>query len=279
MFSSFTFRPKAIVFCLACSWMISVQAVPIMADLDFTEGNWALVGVPVHNYKLLPIQQEMRTFITKDLSFLKSLKKDWDFNMTFEDNCDYHYSLKFYKDGHLEQTMKLNLHCGYITVNGFSYEFEPVEFERFRKKSEQISWSRITFGDLDYLAHAIKKLDKAEGVYWYEDIYHYTFPGFLLMSVQDLPWNTDLDSLYNEVQHTLQTQTGSDRFYLKKYYHLIRGDKMQVRYLVSCEEPVARNIDMPQTLKWRSHLSGKDSIRVVAIGVDERRYWEILKGD
>ena len=35
--------------------------------MDFSSGDWALVGVPVHNYRMMPIQEELGTFVTKDV--------------------------------------------------------------------------------------------------------------------------------------------------------------------------------------------------------------------
>ncbi|MEL7340715.1 MAG: hypothetical protein AAGM67_09535, partial [Bacteroidota bacterium] len=63
----------------------------ILADLTLNKGDWALVGVPLHNYQLIPIQQELGTFITKNKRLLAQLQTDWDFERTFEDDCDYHY--------------------------------------------------------------------------------------------------------------------------------------------------------------------------------------------
>ena len=85
----------------------SLFARHIMADLDFKQGTWAMVAIPTHNYQLLPIQRELKTFITKDKELMKTLQKEWDFPVTFEDKCDYHYELKFYQDGELKKTLKL----------------------------------------------------------------------------------------------------------------------------------------------------------------------------
>ncbi len=254
----------------------TTSAKKVIEDLDFDTGDWALIGVPLHNYKSLPIQRDLGTFITKDRAFMQQIQQSWDLALTFEDKCDYHYALKFYREGELINTIKLNLHCGYLTSDGFSYSFNPSEFERFKQHAKPISWSRISFGDLDLLKKAIQRLDKTKGVYWYEDIDQYRYPGYFMLSVNGLPWSSNLDSLHTTIQAQIQAQVNSDRFYLKKYYHVFRYDYIHVRYIVNCEESLAKRVEMKQALGWRSHLAGRDSVRIVAIGVDEQKYWKIM---
>lgn len=251
-------------------------AEKVLAPFDFSQGDWALIGVPLHNYKSLPIQKELGTFVTKDQAFMRQIQEEWDLDMTFEDKCDYHYALKIYRDKELISTIKLNLHCGYLTADGLSYEFAPAEFERFKQHAKPISWSRVSFADLDLLKEAIQRLDKTRDVYWYEDVKPYKYPGYFMFSVNGLPWSANLDSLYTEVDEQIRQASNSHQFYLQKYYHVIRGDNMFVRYIVNCDERVSRKVQLSQTLGWRSHLSGRDSLRVVAIGLDEERYWKIM---
>ncbi|RMG17230.1 MAG: hypothetical protein D6730_24220 [Bacteroidetes bacterium] len=261
-------------------WLICILTAHsrhVFGHLNFAQGQWALVGVPLHNYKALPVQKELGTFITKDATFMQQIQQDWDLEMTFEDKCDYHYALKFYLDGKLVETAKLNLYCGYLTVDGFSYTFDPQEFERFKQHANPIHWSRISFADLHLLKKAIQKLDTTEDVYWYEDVQQYQYPGYFMFGINALPWSADLDSLYQAVTAQIRIQTHSSDFYLQKYYHLIRGDYLYVRYILNCEPSLAGQLDFKQTLGWRSHLAGKDSVRIVAIGIDEQRYWELMR--
>ena len=270
---------------ILCFLLLFVSTIPtyahkVIGDLDLTSGQWALVGIPVHNYRMLPIQRSLSTFITKDVSFIQEVQRRWDLEKTFDDKCDYHYELKLYRNGHLQRTLKVNLHCGYITVDGLSYTFSPSEFERFRKFAKPIDWSRISFGDIGMLKRAIKALDTSPGVYWYDDVKQYYYSGFFLVSVNGLYWDSDLDSLYQAVHTEVRRTVRSDNFYLQKYYHTVRGDRMFVRYIVNCEPPLASRYNRSNKyMDWRSHLEGKDSVRVVAIGVDRKRYWQLVDPD
>ena len=255
----------------------SVYAKKVFRELNFDQGSWALVGVPLHNYQSMPIQRELGTFITKDLAFMKKIQREWDLERTFEDKCDYHYALKFYQDGKLVETVKLNLNCGYLTHNGFSYKFNPNEFDIFKRHSSSIEWSRISFADLDLLKKAIEKLDARQDIYWYDDVKQYLYPGYFMFSVSELPWNTNLDSLQTSIEHQISQQAGETHFYLKKFYHVFRYDNLHVRYIVNCESNLANKVKLSRAMAWRSHLSGKDSVRIVAIGVDRQKYWDIME--
>lgn len=250
----------------------------ILEDFDFTDGSWALVGVPLHNYNLSPIQQDLGAFVMKGASALTQLKYAWNLETTFEDNCDYHYALKFYKNGVLVETMKLNLHCGYVTRDGLSYAFHANHFETFKLKSKPISWSRITFGTEERMKLAISKLSQEPDIYFYEDPNPYKYPGFFTISVNNLPWNTRIDSIDRVVIEALEGQSGREDFYLKRQYHYVEGDVMFVRYLVNCDESFSGDVpEEKQILSWRSHFQMADSVRLVAIGVDEKRYRRIMR--
>jgi len=168
----------------ACLWLglltgiliQPLQAKRVLEGLDFQQGEWAMIGVPLHNYKALPIQEELGTFITRDKGFMKKLKESWDFPLTLDNSCDHHYSLKIYQDGRLVRTLEMNLHCGYVTLEGLSYSLDPSEFDRFRRSSQSIPWSRITFNDPSMLKDAIEVLEKQKDVFWYEDVSPYKYP-------------------------------------------------------------------------------------------------------
>lgn len=236
-----------------------------------------MVGVPVHNYRMLPIQKDLGTFITKDTDLLEKIQRQWDLELTFDDNCDYHYSLKFYQDGNLVRTLSLNLHCGYITLDGISYTFHPQDFASLSDQAQKISWSRISFRDLGLLRKAVVTLDETPDVYWYEDVQQYTYSGFCMINVNGLPWNTNLDSLYQVVNEKVAERTRSKDFYLQKYFHIYQGDQLFVRYVVNCEEYLAQRLEGKLTLDWRSHLHNRDSVWILAIGIDQKKYHSLMR--
>ncbi|MDX1908058.1 MAG: hypothetical protein SF053_13565 [Bacteroidia bacterium] len=270
---------RYLALCLVFTGLLSspLYAERILEGLDFSRGTWSLIGVPLHNYKMLPIQEEMGCFITRDLSLLQQLQRDWNFEQTFEDKCDYHYALKFYQNGELVRTLNLNLYCGYISLDGLSYEFVPEEFGRFRTYAQVIPWSRINFADLTLLKRAVSILDRNQDVYWYEDIQPFMYPGYFMLSVDYLPWDANLDSIYAVTASRIRMETGRSDFYLKQYLYEIDGDYLSVRYRVNCDESLARNMEDAPYLKWRSHLHNRDSVSILAIGIDEDRY-RVLMG-
>jgi len=220
-----------------------LRAEKIIGDMDFSKGDWAMVGVPLHNYKKLPIQEELSTFISKDINLMKEIQKGWDLEMTFEDKCDYHYALKFYNGRELVRTITLNLYCGYATYDGLSYDFNPKEFERLKKGSSKIPWSRISFSDTDLMKKAIDLLDDTDGIYWYEDVNQYKFPGYFMLSVGEMPWSANTDSLYEAVSNRVYNLGNSKQYHLQEYYRQIVDDKLMVRYIISCDQPLAKKLE------------------------------------
>ena len=272
-------RQKTLLLCLLLLTTHFSFAAKIISDLNFITGDWALVGVPIHNYQMLPIQEDLKTFISKDRALMLEIQAKWDLPVTYEDKCDYHYALKFYRDGELVKTLKLNLHCGYLSTEGMAYQFNPAEFERFRTRSSPVSWSRISFADMNRLKQTVSRLDDAGEVYWYEDVEPYRYSGFFMISVSGLPWNANLDSLQREVEKNVQKRSGNNPFYVKKYFHMVQGSTLSARYLVNCEESLAQRIERDNhyyKLGWRSHLHNTDSVRIVAIGINQHRYWELM---
>ncbi|MFK7921531.1 MAG: hypothetical protein AB8H47_06215 [Bacteroidia bacterium] len=253
-----------------------ITAKNILGDLALQKGKWALVGVPLHNYQLIPMQQELGTFITTNKSLLNDLQSEWDFEPTFEDDCDYHYSLKFYQDKQLVKTVLLNLHCGYVTIEGRSYHFFPENFERLKNQANSISWSRISFGDLNVLKKAVNTLSSSPEIYWYEDVKQYEYDGFFMLNLNNLPWNTDLDSLQLTLQSAIERKTGSTDFYLQEYFHIVQGEKMSARYLVNCDAYTGESLSAYAMVPWRSHLHNRDSVRILAIGLDRRKYQRLM---
>ncbi|MEO0473225.1 MAG: hypothetical protein AAF206_26660, partial [Bacteroidota bacterium] len=231
---------KHLIFCLACLCSFtSLKAERVLQGFDFETGDWVMIGVPLHNYQKLPMQEDLRTFITRDRQFLTEIKNAWDLERTFADKCDYHYALKLYKSGILIKTINVNLYCGYLTIGGTSYAFDPTEFDRFTNHGNPISWSRISFGDITKLKSAINKLEAAPNVYWYEDVEQYKYEGYFMLQFNGLPWNTDRDSLMQVVGSKIQQVSGTSAFHLQKYFYIVRGAKVSVSYLVNCDPDLA----------------------------------------
>lgn len=256
------------------------QARKVLAGLDFQQGDWAIIGVPLHNYKALPIQEELGTFITRNKSFMQSIQRVWDFPMTLSDDCDHHYALKIYRDGELMRTLEMNLHCGYVSLNGLSYTIDPIEFEKFRKHAKSIPWSRITFSDPSMLKTAIEVLETQKDVYWYEDISPYKFTGYFMLNLDGLAWNINTDSLSQVVRKKIVEKAGTQNFYLKEYFRYTHDKVMDIRYLVNCEPSLATQLTKYQYLPWRAHIPNKLSeIHILALGIDEKSFRELMGQD
>lgn len=253
------------------------QGKAVLQDLNLDNGEWVIIGIPVHNYRAVPVQRDLGTFITKDKTLMKEIQKGWDLDLTFEDKCDYHYALKFYCNDVLVRTFKLNLYCGYLTSDGMSYEFAPQRFDEFKSHAKPIDWSRISFADLNLLKRAIETLENKPDIYWYEDVMPYKYSGYFMLAVNNLPWNSNIDSLDRAMQKNLEGEIKDNNFYLKKYFHVIRGDKLYVRYMVNCDPFLAQRVaPEDRYLPWRSHLEQTDSVRIVAIGLNQERYRKIM---
>lgn len=253
------------------------QGKAVLQDLDLADGDWVIIGIPVHNYRAVPVQKDLGTFITKDKSLMQEIQQGWDLDLTFDDKCDYHYALKFYCNDVMVRTVKLNLYCGYLTSDGLSYEFAPQRFDEFKSHADPIDWSRISFADLNLLKKAVETLGSRPDIYWYEDVMPYKYSGFFMLAVNNLPWNASIDSLDLAMQQNLEGDIKDDDFYLKKYFHVIRGDKLYVRYMVNCDPFLAQRVAPEQRyLPWRSHLEQTDSVRIVAIGLNQERYRKLM---
>ncbi|MFN0203571.1 MAG: hypothetical protein ACKVTZ_18740 [Bacteroidia bacterium] len=273
---------KSIVFIIFFTcFFFYTYADRILEDLNLNSGEWVVIGVPLHNYKALPVQQEMGTFICKEMKFIQKIQKEWDFEFEGENKCDYHYTLKFYRNRELVRTLKLNLYCGSITDDGLSYNFDPRFFEAFKSVSKPVSWSRISFKDYDLAKRAVNVLNNANDIYWYEDVKPYQYEGFFAISMKNVPWETDLDSLKIEVKKDLIRKTGRSDFYLMQSFYTMDEDVLNVRYYVNCNESFSQTAQQypNRVTLWRSHLQEGDSIRVVAIGVNEDKYRKLMGFD
>lgn len=267
---------KRIAFLVLLLMGTQLSAKSLLADLDFSSGRWVMVGVSLHNYRLLPIQMDLGTFIVKDPAVLREMKQDWDFEEKFDDYCDYHYALKFYRNGDLVKTLKLNMVCNYVTDGGLSYEYDEEDFMAFRKHYQAIRWSRIRFKNLELLQESVPILDQLPGVYWYGDVQQYNFDGEFSINVSDIPWNADRDSVIAEVTHALQDRYKRDDFYVTTKYWLISDDFnwMTMRLNVYCDQDFFRNYDRDDVItRWRNHFSEQSFVQIMVIGLSKKEYF------
>lgn len=273
---------KKFILLLGCVFALNgLQAKQLLSDLDLSSGRWEMIGVSLVNYEQVAIQEQLGTFILSDPNTIREIQKKWDFEEVFEDYCEYHYALKFYRNGDLQKTLRVNLKCNYITDEAFSFQFSEKEFTEFRRYFKPIRWSRIRYSDLDKLQLAVDKLDRMPGVYWYGDVKQYDFDGEFSVAVNDLPWNANRDSVVNDITDYLRDRTGRDDFYITQKYWLLSDDfeTMSLKLNVFCDEPFykAYNLGGVQTT-WRSHLSEASFVQIVVIGMNKEDYYQSMKG-
>jgi len=257
---------------------LNLKAEKLLNDLDMEQGRWEMIGVSLHNYHHLDLQDQIGTFILRDQYILKQIREKWDFEEVFEDYCDYHYALKFYQDGELVKTMRVNLLCDYISIGGMSYKFSRKDFLEYKRYFKPIRWSRIRFRDLDLLKVAVNKLDEIPKVYWYGDVKMYNFKGMFTMQMDSLPWNTDKDSVIEALSDQIANQLGREDFYITMHYWTISDDLewMTLRLQVFCEEDFFNEFTRkePYVLRWRDHFSEQSFVQIVVIGMNREEYFK-----
>ncbi len=273
------FLPRLFLCLLFGTLFLHASSDPILSNLNLDKGKWSIVGIPIHNFQMLPVQKQLGTFVLEDESFIQHLQKKWNLEMTFRDKCDYHYELKFYRDGELKRTLKVNLVCGTLYDDGLSYSFSPQLFEEVRKAAKPVDWSRITFGDIDLLRKAIRVLDNTPGVYWYKDVQPYRYSGFFMIRVVGIPWEEDLDVVFDNIRKMVQERIGSTDFHLQQFLTTVSQGKRVAKYQIYCEEPLADRYGKGQYIRWRPHFFEQDSVQIVAIGVDIKRYVSLMKAE
>ncbi|MFM2375375.1 MAG: hypothetical protein RLZZ165_472 [Bacteroidota bacterium] len=250
-------------------------------DLDLSKGKWEMIGVALTNYQPLEIQDKIGTFILSEPSVLRQMQQTWDFEEVYEDYCEYHYALKFYRNGELMKTLRANLNCNYITDEAFSFRFTEKEFTEFMRYFKPIRWSRIRFSDLDLLQAAVSKLDAMPNVYWYGDVKQFSFDGEFSVTVNDLSWNVNRDSLVVALTELMQSKTGRDDFYITQKYWLLSDDfeKMSLKLNVFCNESFFKAYRLGGVVtQWRSHLSDQTFVQIVVIGMNKEEYFRAMKG-
>jgi hypothetical protein len=275
------------------SWPCLGQAGhPVLGELNFDEGEWVMAGVRLFNHDPHPYQERYNTFIVEETAVLKQMQKAWSFAPMFEDWCDHHYALKFYKNGKLKKTLKINLRCKYITDGVLSYHFDPALLTQHDSHYQPIPWSRITFEDVDLLRTAIRKIRDTPHAYFYEDVRPYLREGFFVVGIDSLHWRVDRDSVMHALGDRIQALTGYEDFIMKPDLAFVGPGMMKLsfRFRVYCDEITARtferrlaaNSPMKITAHWRNHLHFKMPkeryIRIMVINVNKQRYQRIMQG-
>lgn len=274
-------RKICIIIVICCTWASGMQAKKLLADLDLSSGRWEMVGVALLNYQPVEIQEKLGTFIMSDPTVIRQLQQKWDFEEIYEDYCEYHYALKFYRNGDLQKTLRVNLKCNYITDEAYSFRFTEREFTEFQRYFKPIRWSRVRFSDLELLQSAVTKLDRMPGVYWYGDVKQYHFDGEFSVTVNDLPWNVNRDSLVGELTDLLRAKTGRDDFYITQKYWLLSEDweRMDLKLNIFCDESFYKRYDLGGVVtSWRNHLSEQNFVQIVVIGMNKEEYFAAMKG-
>ncbi len=274
---------KKILLVWICFWgtVQGLEAKKLLEDLDLSTGRWEMVGVSLTNYQPVAIQEKLGTFIMSDPTILRQIQQKWSFEETYEDYCEYHYALKFYRNGDLQKTLRVNLRCNYITDEAFSYRFTEKDLTEFQRGFKPIRWSRIRYSDLDLLQTAVTQLDRMPGVYWYGDVKQFNFDGEFSVAVNDLPWNVNRDSLVESLTDLMRSRTGRDDFYITQKYWLLSDDfeKMSLKLNIFCDEPFFKSYNLGGVVtNWRNHLSEQSFVQIVVIGMSKEEYFTAMKG-
>jgi|GEM_PF-737372 len=267
---------KIILLIIVFSCANSLYARKVLSDINLNDGNWVMVGVSLRNAKLHPIQDSLGTFILKDKNILSRIQSEWDFSPMFDDVCDYHYALKFYRNGELKLTLRLNLVCEYIILGGAAFEFTPEDLLRYRTYYKPINWSRITFKNMDVMKEAVNRMLVLPGVYPYMDIKPYKYDGYFTIGYDRLHWNANKDSLTRELSKYVNEVTGRNDFHPVSTFVWVQGDLMSIRYEVYCDEDFMRFYDGPTVTEWRSHLEYLDNVQIIVVGLSKENYQKVM---
>jgi hypothetical protein len=277
------FRKFNIIFILLFSNFISPlsgEPKKLLEDLDFSQGEWELVGVSLHNYYIVPIQNEIRHFLIRNREVLQDMKKNWVFEQTYNDYCEHHYALRFYKDGKMMKFLKINLHCGYISDGGLSYKMDSSKFTQYRKYFFPLKLSRVGYRSLTNIRKAIQVLINQKDVWLYYDHIPYQYDGFFVVKIDSLPWHANRDSVLQEMKKTIAFYTSSSDFYLKQFIYFVDEGLQSIRYEVYCNKELAQKVPEKMiTAGWRGHFDFVDRIDLVFVGINKKEYFELVKGD
>lgn len=276
-----------------------------MADLDLNDGaRWELVGVKLFNFKPLAIQEELGTFILRDTAVLKTVQRTWAGRPFYRDYCDYHYAIKLYRNGELVKTLRINLDCHYISVGVLSYEFDPDLLLRHRKHFQQLPWIEVTYRDPFTLRRAIAAVEAEPNAYFYHDVAPYREDGYFVLGVDSLKFDTNRDSLLQEVEKELYRRTFVQDFIVRPQIIFIDTGTLDLsfRFEVYCDEAVysayrkyatsyvSQAGKFRTTAHWRSHFvtwrfepggNAKEEaadVKLVIVGLNRAGYERLRAG-
>jgi len=268
----------------------------VLNDLDLNDGaNYEIVGVSLHNYKLMPFQEEMKTWIIRRNSVIREMKRTWAFPLTFDDYCDWHYALKIYRDYQLVKTLKVNLHCGYVTDGYLSYAFDPQVLYALKPYMQPISWSAIHYFQLPSLRKAATAFHRTPDVYLYDELEPYLYDGYFVIGIDNLHWRVSRDSVFFALEDRLAGLLGTEDFHLEPQFTFVSDDfsKISLRFKVYCSETLFRTYKRQVrphhiTAHWRDHFRFVDpdhtnperrKVQILVIGMTRERYFQLMRSN
>ncbi|MCS7298141.1 MAG: hypothetical protein RMK19_08625 [Bacteroidia bacterium] len=252
----------------------------LLGGIDFSQGEWSLVGISVTNYAPHPLQQRFSAFILQDKAVLKQMQELWQGHPVYEDYCEYHYILRLYCGRRLLKSFKVNLRCGYITEGVFSYSFSPEWLERFAESFRPVAWSRVWFRRNETLKIAVQALLEAPEVYFLEEPEPYLYGGRFILAVDSVHWRVDRDSLYRAVEAQIKAVFPSQRAFVRPYFFYL-DDKslLYFRFEVFCEksdyERYGRRLAV--AVGWQPHIAPGEAKRLILVGVNRERFFSYIE--
>jgi len=274
-------------FLLLTAWLclaVQVKAEYLLSDLNFDVGSWEVVGVSLHNYAAVPLQQEIGTFVLRNVDAMKQMQQEWNLSPTYEDHCDYHYVLKFYRDKQLVKSLKINLQCNYITAGAMSYGFDPQLLVKHQDFLRQTPWSFVRYTDLTKLRNAMTKLKSTPNIYIFQDVRPYEYDGVFTLRTDGHAWNVNRDSLRTEMEKQVKQLSGNDNFYLVPYLLFMDNNwKLSFRFDVYCNEDLYTNYATQAkknvSVKWQRHFAiPNDFVIVTIVGLNQDMYNKLIYG-
>ncbi len=281
-------RFLSVLFLLALTTSTLHAGLKPLKSLELDEGQWEMVGVKLFNYKMLPIQEELGTFICKDIETIKTIANTFEGQYYYEDWCDHHYALKFYQNGQLKKTLKVNLWCDYMTDGVISFHFDPTMLTRHKAKFKPMNWATIKFTDIAMLRRAITKMRQDPSVYLYHDNQEYFHDGYFVVATRPLDLMTNRDSLEREIRRHISRRAGSEEFLIKPFIEFLDDNmKVSFRYEVYCNEPIFDAYNQagaryPVTAHWRDHFAFWKAeedpyIKITVMGMTKDKYMEMMR--
>lgn len=250
---------------------------PLLAGLDFTQGNWSLIGVSLHNAAPIPEQTEWGTFMITDRNQLLAIQEAWRGPLAFNDFCDYHYAIKLYKDDALVKTILLNLRCNYATTEGLAYTFTAEQLHLL-KPERRLPWSRIRFTDMERVRLALARLPRHKQIFFYEPYAELQYDGFVTLALNGRHWREPRVQLMDSLSNLIEASLGHRGFHLEEYAQFTDDAiTYDYRYKLYLNEPSAQRLPPGlATLSWQAHLAHAPHIQLIVVGINERDYRRIM---